>query len=186
MYRLSLADGRHLDVCEDHINVIIHKRQKRINGKRVSYLDRRELTTKELLEIPLIATRSKTAKNPKGMENRVWIPMNACVEYPHKDLPIDPYTLGLVLGDGNVSKNSGYVRLCGHKDDLPLLLQHVHYSKGVVHVDTRNSNVLTIGLKGIGKTLKSLGLNVHGNDKFIPSDYLIASKDQRLSLQQVS
>ena len=45
MYRLVLGDGRTLKVSEDHINTVIHHRQKRVDGKRVNYLDRRNLTT---------------------------------------------------------------------------------------------------------------------------------------------
>ena len=53
MYKITLADGRSIKVSKDHINAVIHRRQKRVGKKRVNYLDRRNLTTEELLEIPL-------------------------------------------------------------------------------------------------------------------------------------
>lgn len=104
MYRITLDDGRTLDVSEDHINVIIRKRQKRINGKRVNYLKRQEITTKDLLKVKLSSTRTKTKKNPLGKENLVWIPVNAPLEFSKKDLPVDPYTVGLLLGTGSLEK----------------------------------------------------------------------------------
>ena len=184
MYQLVLGDGRTLKVSEDHINTVIQRRQKRIDGKRVNYLDRRDLTTRELLEIPLTASRGKTAKNPKGQENRVWVPLPQPVAYPFRSLPIDPYTLGLAIGDGAMSKETGYCRLHGHIDDLPHLLAEVPTEHGEILPDTRFPNVGRAGLYGLGPALKSLGLACHGNDKFVPEEYKLASVGQRLAILQ--
>lgn len=184
MYRLVLEDGRELKVSEDHINTVIHRRQKRVNGKRVNYLDRRDLTTRELLDIPLTAGRRKTEKNPKGQENRVWIPLPHAVKYPVQDLPVDPYTLGLAIGDGSMARDTGYCRLYGHIDDLPYLIKHIPTECGEILVDTRFPNVGRVGLKGLGPKLKALGLNCHGDDKYVPAQYKIGSVEQRLSLLQ--
>lgn len=66
MYRLHLADGRYLDVSEDHINVVI------IDGVR------KNLYTTELL----------------NESNPIWIPTNYPIEFPTKILEVDPYTFG--------------------------------------------------------------------------------------------
>lgn len=184
MYRLVLSDGRELKVSEDHINTVIHRRQKRVDGKRVNYLDRRDLSTKELLEIPLFATRTKTEKNPKGQENRVWIPLPEPVQYPERDLPIDPYTLGLCIGDGSMHRETGYCRLHGHVDDLPHLLDHVPTRHGEILSDRRFPNVGRVGLYKLGAKLKALGLNCHGDDKFVPDIYKLGSVEQRLAILQ--
>ena len=184
MYRLVLADGRELKVSEDHINTVIHQRQKRVEGKRVNYLDRRDMTTKELLAIPLTTTRNKTNKNPKGKENRVWLPLPKPVQYPECDLPIDPYTLGLAIGDGSMDRATGYCRLHGHVDDLPRFITHIPTECGPILLDKRFPSVGRVGLQGLGSKLKALGLNCHGNDKFVPEQYKLASVDQRLALLQ--
>ena len=184
MYQLELADGRSLKVSEDHINTIIHQRQRRVDGRRVNYLDRRDLTTRELLEIPLTTTRSKTTKNPKGKENRVWIPLPKAVQYPEQDLPIDPYTLGLAIGDGSMCRETGYCRLHGHVDDLPHLIKHIPTVCSEVLLDKRFPNVGRIGLLGLGTKVKALGLNCHGNNKVIPEQYMLGSVEQRLALLQ--
>lgn len=182
MYRLTLKDGRTLDVSEDHINTVIHRRQKRENGVRVNYLDRRNLTTKELLNIPLHASRASTIKNPKGRENRVWLPLPKAVNYPEKDLPIDPYTLGLCIGDGSMDKSTGYCRLHGHVDDLTEIMQYIPSEFSDMKLDKRFPNVGRIGMLGLGPKLKQLGLACHGNDKFIPEDYKLGSIEQRFEL----
>lgn len=184
MYLLTLGDGRTLKVSEDHINTVIHLRQKRVAGKRVNYLDRRDMTTKELLDIPLTTTRSKTVKNPTGKENRVWIPLPKAVQYPVKSLPVDPYTLGLLIGDGSMDKSTGYARLHGHVEDLPFLLAEVPTKVGDVIVDKRFPNVGRVGFYGLGASLKAMGLNCHGNDKKIPKEYKYGSVNQRLSILQ--
>lgn len=184
MYRLVLGDGRTLKVSEDHINTVIHQRQKRVNGKRVNYLDRREFTTQELLQVSLTATRSKTAKNPKGRENRVWLPLTAPVEYPEQDLPIDPYTLGLAIGDGSMDRKTGYCRLHGHVDDLPFLVSQIPTRCGEILTDTRFPTVGRVSLKKLGPTFKALGLNCHGDDKFVPGAYKLGSVEQRLAVLQ--
>lgn len=184
MYLLTLGDGRTLKVSEDHINTVIHQRQKRVNGKRVNFLDRRDLTTKELLEIPLTTPRTKTDKNPKGKENRVWIPLPDPVQYPEKNLPIDPYTLGLLIGDGSIARDTGYARLHGHVDDLPYLLAEVPTKVGEILLDNRFPNVGRVGFLGLGADLKRMGLNCHGDDKQVPAEYKLASVSQRLALLQ--
>lgn len=181
MYQLNLVDGRSLRVCEDHINTIIHRRQKRVEGRRVNYLDRRNVTTKELLDINLTTTRNKTAKNPKGKENRVWIPLPEPVQYPTKELPIDPYTLGLLLGDGSMDRNTGYARLYAHKDDMPYYLNEIPHTLGKLVTEGNKSRV---GINGIGSEIKNLRVNCHGNHKFIPEIYRLGSIEQRLALLQ--
>lgn len=184
MYLLTLGDGRSLKVSEDHINTVIHQRQKRIEGRRVNFLERRDLTTKELLDIALTASRTKTEKNPKGKENRVWIPLPAATQYPEKVLPIDPYTLGLLIGDASMDRNSGYARLHGHVDDLPYLLAEVPTPHGEILLDKRFPSVGRVGMFGLGAKLKALGLNCHGDNKTVPHVYKLGSVEQRLALLQ--
>lgn len=184
MYKLVLADGRELKVSEDHINTVIHRRQKRVDGKRVNYLDRRDLTTKELLDIPLFATRKPTKKNPKGREHRVWIPAAGPTQYPKQTLPIDPYTLGLAIGDGAMDRTTGFCRLHGAVDDLELLKPLIPTETGEILLDKRFPTVGRMSLKGLGANLKAMGLNCHGNDKFIPDAYKLGSIDQRLAILQ--
>lgn len=183
MYRITLGDGRQLNVCEDHINVVIRKRVKRVEGKCVSYYSREEIPTKELISIPLGSTRSKTSKNPNGWENSIWIPCSKAVDLPVKDLPIEPYLLGLILGDGSMCNPTGSVRFTSHKDDLPEYLPYLN-NIGAVRADTRNTNVITCGILKLGKCIKKMGLNIHGDYKFIPPEYLHGSIEQRLALLQ--
>lgn len=181
MYKITLADGRSIKVSEDHINTVIHRRQKRVDGKRVNYLDRRNLTTQELLGLQLHATRTPTEKNPKGKEARFWIPLCSPVQFPTQDLPIDPYTLGLLLGDGSMDKVTGFARLHAHKDDYETYLNHIPYKIGSIN---KSNDCYSISILGLGKAIKELHLNRTGLTKFIPKMYQVGSAKQRQELLQ--
>lgn len=184
MYRLYLRDGRSLDVSEDHINTIIHREvvRNKITKKCTTKYVRKDITTKDLLQLKLKSTRPKTKKNPSGYEALVWIPNCKPIDFPEQNLPIDPYTLGLILGDGTIDRETGYVRLTAHKNDFAFYKTVIPYDLGTTYIDKRNLNITYTGIKGLGKILKSLKLNVHGDFKFIPNQYFYGSIEQRYAL----
>lgn len=179
MYRLTLADKRVLDVSEDHINVIIHGKGIRGVGTKNFY---EEISTKDLLKYKLITTRSKTKKNPKGKETMVWIPLAKPLEFSKKNLPVDPYTMGLILGDGHIEKINGSVNLTAHKDDMEFYKTQIKGLLGSEWIDKRNPNVHTLSIRKLGKIMKALNLNVHGDFKFIPEEYKYSSIEDRKEL----
>ena len=184
MYRLYLDDNRTLDVSEDHINVIIRRKRfnkKDFKGYKCVY---EEVTIKDLLKYKLQHSHKITPKNPKGYTNMVWIPTIAPIEGIKQELPIDSYTLGLILGDGNISKSTGYSRLTAHKDDMEFYRTQIPYKLGKESFDKRNENVHYMSIRHLGKTIKKLGLNVHGDFKFIPEVYFLSTKEDRLALLQ--
>ena len=161
MYRITLGDGRELDVSEDHINVVIHKRVRRVDGKCQTYYDRRELTTKELLDIPLGSSRPVTKKNPRGWENSVWVPLGSGIELPAQKQETKPYLLGLLLGGGSVPKDRKHIPvhyLHGSKKQRLAILQGLMDSSGAVTKTslTFSSNSLQLAL-GVRYLVYSLG-----------------------------
>src|SRR5574344_1008909 len=109
MYRISLLDGRTIDMSEDHINIVWKRNVKRIGtdktkpivcsdgGKRfksikLSGLKEVNITAKELFEQGVYNSRTKTSKNPKGLEYKYWIPnVGLDADYPETHFEIDPY-----------------------------------------------------------------------------------------------
>lgn len=176
MYRLSLKDGRSIKVSEDHINSLL------VRGKHSHDKVKVDLTTKELLALDLVHVRDRGNRVTK--ENLVFVENCKPVEFPEAKLPIDPYTLGVILGDGRVRKDCGSVELKGHIDDFPHYLKHIPYEFGSFHIDARNTNVRTQSIRGLGRDLVMMKLNVHGNHKFIPELYKWGSVEQRLAILQ--
>lgn len=158
MYKITLIDGRELEVSEDHINPIM------VRGVEKNY------TTLEALKLP---NSSKTPLKIRNIEP---------IEYQCKEL-FDPYTLGLLLGDGSLKKDGSCV-LHTHRDDWRTYEGNIPYQLGSHYLDKRNHTVLSVSIIGISRQILDLGLNVHGDCKFIPEEYFTASIEQRKSLLQ--
>lgn len=121
----------------------------------------------------------------KGVEYKYRVPITKPVEYPERDLPIDPYTFGVWLGDG--SKRSTEIT-CSDTDKLEMMKNlsrcghkcEWHDKKdraGAIHLDiteTGKPNPLRSALKELGVF----------KNKHIPDIYLRASVRQRLDLLQ--
>lgn len=178
MYKLELADGRSLKVSEDHLNPVV------INTNPNNYVrwEEKVLTTLELLQQPLTHTK-KGNKNHKGVSTKslVMVKNIEPLQYPEAALPIDPYTLGVVIGDGRIRKECGSVELTVHRDELSHYHENIPYGFGSIYVDPR-SNAVTQSIRRLGPALKAMELNVRGEYKFIPHEYFLASIDQRLAL----
>ena len=178
MYRIALSDGRSLKVSEDHFNPVVIN----TNPNNTARWEERVLTTKELLEQPLIHTKKGNLKH-RGTSSKSLVAVKNIepLQYPEAALPIDPYTLGVVIGDGRIRKDCGSVELTVHKDELPHYHATVPYVFGSLCIDPR-SNAVTQSIRGLGKRLKEMELNVRGEQKFIPYEYFLGSVEQRLAL----
>lgn len=119
-------------------------------------------------------------KGKTNTKNNFFIPVTEPLVGEDKDIILDPYLLGLWLGDGN--KASG--QLTSQNSDLAELEQ-ILKSKGITfEVSPQLENTSTIKIepqKGIKlySKLNQLGLI---NNKHIPLNYLRASKETRLEL----
>jgi predicted phage terminase large subunit-like protein len=118
----------------------------------------------------------------KNRTKRPLIERAKALELPDAELPIDPYLLGVWLGDGTGTS----VRITSSVEDQPWLraeLERLGY-------ETRNSSVPTLfGVSGVRGRFVEFGLlnDPHHNTfgrKHIPDVYMRASKIQRLSLLQ--
>lgn len=100
---------------------------------------------------------------------------------PAFDLPIDPYLLGVWLGDGD----SGRPRVCCGYEDVNETLSRLERITRVVYRVHGNSVLLSLGhdpetqTNRIGESLRRLGLI---GRKHIPEQYMLASAEDRRDL----
>jgi thiol-disulfide isomerase/thioredoxin len=166
-YKVVFDDGSTVDACADHL-WLTHTKQNRWSATRGKFETHAKPTVKTTKEI-LLTLKTK-GKNPEANHSILnTLPVN----YPQAELPIDPYLLGLWLGDGNSS--SGAIETAD-----PILLEgYNHYIVPNTANDKSKSSLYRI----VGLTTL-LNKNKLLNNKHIPNIYLQSSYRQRLSLLQ--
>ncbi|MET7695831.1 recombinase RecT [Streptomyces sp. NPDC005483] len=108
----------------------------------------------------------------------VVMPVTEPLDMPDADLPIDPWTLGYWLGDGN---RTAPVVTCNadNQHEVIAAITSAGYEIGNIRKDPRSNGVAVYVKSGLGKQLAEAGLIGH---KHVPAEYLRASRRQRLAL----
>ncbi len=109
------------------------------------------------------------------------------VEFPiGEDLHVDPYFLGVLLGDGCLVNNQ--ISVCKPDPEILALCEAEALRWGIrVSTKLRSQNnpshSFTVGDGGLRRALKDLQLmETRSGDKFIPRQYKLSSRPNRLSL----
>lgn len=168
MFKMTLSDGTVLEVGDEHNHIVVWK--KRVNGKAV--MGERVFTTLEMLDYGLTyrgATR-KTSKDPKA-QYRFRIPLADPIQFSTKQLPIDPYTIGLMIANGNYKGGT----LSCHTNDLQELLGYVNPT-GSIHSYGNASRMY------VGKDMLNWLGDVTSRNKTIPDICLMSDVHQRTQL----
>jgi hypothetical protein len=167
-YRVTFADGQSLVAGGQHLWPVTEVLRSGTTVDRV-------VTTEELRS-GLVHTYPSKNRDRHLYRWRVALPRP--LEYPEADLPIDPYLLGIWLGDGDARGG----RLTVGAEDLTHVLDELDAlgEKCSVAPDKRTEGrVWYVGVYGLRVRLRALGLL--GN-KRIPQAYLLASREQRAAL----
>ncbi len=175
VFRVSAQDGGSTLACGEHLWFVTTKD------------DRRHGKTGRVLQ-----TQEMAGNLRQGFTHRYELPLVAAVQLPERDVPIDPYALGLLLGDGCLTTTTTPAFATNDPelatslgDALPgieltrtsevdYVLRHVDGHRGGVIV----ANPVTAALRVLGLA----GTRPHTT--FVPTDYLQNSADVRLALLQ--
>jgi replicative DNA helicase len=175
VYRITLADGRSTECCAEHLWRVCHR----------SWAAPRVLSTAKIMAL---LTRQR-------YQGRLWIESFSGEFGDPRDetLPVDPWLLGALLGDGSLSGSS--LRFSTASAEL---LQRVETSIGsemsVVHTSNydyrivRRGGAAMAGLQGMApnpvmSALRTMGLwERNSSNKFIPARYLAGSRECRIRL----
>ena len=182
MFKITLTKGDSYIVNESHIlslKVTGIKQGLKYNNKRYFKGDVIDISIKDYLK------KSKSFKHCTKS-------YRVGVDFNEKDLPVDPYYLGLWLGDGTSNLDTGvsiesmdkevisYIYEYAEKLDLKVSKNEQKKSKSDSY---RIVNKKILGCKKDKKHLKyKLELLDLKNNKHIPLIYKTASKEQRLNL----
>ena len=176
LYKVTFTDGTVVETCDEHLWAVQTTNHKKRSGGYV---------VKQLKD--LIGDLTYGTKG-----NLKWyIPIVKPVEFDTKFVGINPYILGLLLGDGGLSKTS--IRFSTVDDELIKELTDDlpknHFLKHIINCDYLITCEIPDKQKGhdneITKWLRHYELmNTKSDTKFIPKDYIYNSKEVRLSVLQ--
>lgn len=171
IYKVTLKDGRSVEASKNHI-------------WHVSTIG----SENKCQNITTIEMFNTGVKNKYG-QHKYFIPKQGSAKFPHKEVPIDPYTLGLLIAEGAFTKfpkekktkrKRRTVQFSSCKEDAEFYKTVIPY------------NIKYIGNKGyswhmyiddIDLKLKSLGLlHCDSHTKFIPDLYMYNDDYTRMEL----
>jgi phosphate starvation-inducible protein PhoH and related proteins len=176
VFRVTAQDGSSTLCCGEHLwSVYTPEDRNRGKGARV------------------LETREMIGRLRRAHQHRFELPLlSAPVRLPPRDVPMDPYALGLLLGDGCITGKTTpsftttdeelvhvlEAKLEGielqAKNEIDYVLHHVAGGRG----GRRIPNPVTL-------TLRDLGLcGTRSSTKFVPDDYLYNSAATRLGVLQ--
>lgn len=178
IYKMYLLDGRVAESTDEHLWTF------RTDKQRFKYInsDRSDKTRWTFTE-----TTAQLIKRLQRGE-RLYLPTNDPIEFEHKDLPVDPYVLGVLIGDGCLTKSAWtgkhnkLVISSNEADIIEEVAKRVQASKVTNEQHNYNKNVYSNTAAQIYSYIQSVGLCTYSYNKFIPHEYLFSSIEQRKDL----
>lgn len=185
VWELTFSDGTKTECCSDHLwytqtenDRNNRKWTKTINGERSRYREQKEGSVKSTSEI------IETLYTRRGRINHT-IPITDPVQFNEKEVELDPYIMGCLLGDGcfrgrGVKLTSSDSELVENirtllDDDIEINYYGKYDYALVKEPKTRENKVK--------QYLSKLGLwSKLSDEKFIPDCYKFNSVDKRISL----
>ena len=183
-YRVTFNDGTYTDCCSEHLWKVYTDCDRDYNREHSS--DRFSiLQTKDMIGSVTIRGNRKNYK----------IPTTHPVKYNKKDLLLDPYLIGVLIGDGGMT--SGNTVLTSKDDEIIKEINNivsafgleVSPTKGTTNGDDcsyliRIKDKYNLKENIVTRITGDLGIRCKSEYKFIPKDYLYSSIEDRISLLQ--
>ena len=192
-FRVVFSDGSAIIADADHLWTTIDRRTRKALRRRVPGAKSVKPQCRPRYAPQTLTTAEIAATLYDGDEVNHCIPCALPLRLSQRDLPLDPYLLGLWLGDGS----SSAAEITTADPEVVTAFRDAGYgltrygasgrstTYGIVSIDQRRRSPSTgryeAESSGFHCGLKSLGL--FGN-KHVPAQYLRASAEQRLALLQ--
>jgi hypothetical protein len=175
VYKVTFSDGSSTECCGEHLwEVYTSEWKYKKQGSKVFELNK----IKDNLKFP-------------NGNTRYYIPLVQPIQFSNRDLPLDPYLIGCLLGDGSLSLNSkGYGTIAFSTADQELLeyvaklvpsgiIPNKHgkynYELTIPKANGHQFNPLRI-------ILDELNIRHRAESKYIPDIYKFSSVNQRQEL----
>ncbi len=178
VYRLTFSDGRTTEACGEHLWNIT--RRKRISKNEVNQYFKETVNTYKLIEYL-----------QGHLEKRIYIDLPDSEEQPNADLPIDPYLLGVLLGDGGITTMTPSITTPDVEiiEEIKKVLPEntkINFNYTGEKCPRYSITAIDGRINNLTSSLNELGLfGKRSYEKSIPDIYLLnTSTQQRLALLQ--
>ena len=174
IYRVTTQDGASALCCGEHLWTVATREDTRAGRTRT------------------LETREMIGNLRRGHVHRYELPLIEIAQLERRDVPLDPYALGLLLGDG-CTTTSTTPSFCTadprlalaledaldgievrHKDRYDYVLHHTNGGRGGLRI----ANPVTVAIRELSLAGK------RSDEKFVPENYLNNSAAVRLHLLQ--
>lgn len=176
-YRLTLSDKTSVICGAEHLWTVetAKQRQRRLSGKKESL---RTATTKELIDEGI------RFKNREGRRSgyKFYLPFILPSQFDKIDLPLDSYTLGMLLSNGHLGHN---VAIASNKPFIHKKIRDNNPELNIRYEDKHGSMTASRSCfhAEIFSVLSNIGLRYKkSSEKFIPPIYLTAHEEARWEL----
>lgn len=174
IYEVEFSDGLSVRCCKEHLWEL-----QKYTGKK---------SKTEILQLSDIMDNYLTNRG----DSIYYVKMNDAVKYPKKELDIDPYLLGLIIGNGSTRNNRLKITTKDKEisdylytlidDDIDVILENrkdrMSYDYKIIKKHQKFPHKIINNLRKLDLMEKL------SYDKFIPKDYLYSDIEQRISLLQ--
>jgi len=184
-YQVKFTDGTIINCCNEHLwsfqtaSLRGHKSKTLITASLQEIID----------EYPLFISATISEKIKVGKRRNIFIPMTNPVNFPKGDLPLKPYCLGALLGDGclrgagesSIFTNEDLDVVKRVSDELGELGISLSRINDINYAIVQNTKMGVLG--PFNSILKDLSLaGTKSSNKFIPDMYKYSSVEDRVDL----
>ena len=175
-WEVEVSDGTVLTFTGEHLFTV----DEFVGGSKRK---RRTLDVRAMAREGLVFDRPLTKGSTKATKAGVGkfaLPETEPLEFPERDLPVDPWVLGYWLGDGS----TGFGSATADVDDVPHVRERCRaagYELSDLRQKKEGGRARQFTILGLSSDLRKLGVL---QDKHIPEEYLYASVEQRRALIQ--
>ena len=180
VYKVTFSDGTSTECCNDHLWTYQHPQDKSKGIFRTAKLD----------EIRRMDLYKETNRGDKNWQ--IFIPMTKPLQFEKKELPIHPYVLGLLIGDGHIGGDRDSIILTNKEPDVVDKILWALDEDTTLKYKCKTSdnefifidkNCRKNGFNKFKKKISDLGLSGSNSyNKFIPDIYKYSSAEDRLRL----
>lgn len=190
LYEVTFNDGYSILVGKEHLwSVSSNNSGENSKNRENRYIT---LSVEQMLDENLVLEqigtcwnekrpyKFKTYYKQKNGDSKWQIPIVKPIEFENNDtLPIEPYLLGLSLGDGHFTKSSA-ITIQLHKDDFDELFEGILLTEHKTDGNKRKAYI-----NNHSSDIKDLKLeHTRSDTKFIPDIYKYSSIENRLAILQ--